>query len=89
MSWEDKTPAASVEAATKQAHEAHKHAREANQRTLEILASVHRIEDIGGKVLEPRQPRSRIERALMMAAAGAIVLYVLAQLAPKFALAMP
>jgi len=87
--WDDKTPAESVGAATKLAHRAAKHARAADQRTLEIFGVVNETNAIAKAVLVPRQPRSNIERYLTMAAAAAIVVYVLVHLAPKLALAMP
>ncbi len=87
--WDDTTPAASVEAATKHAHQAHKHAKAADDRTLLILGRVDEVHAIARSVLVPRAPRSAVERALTMAAAAAIVLYVLFEVAPKLALALP
>lgn len=87
--WDDKTPAESVGAATKLAHRAAKHARAADNRTIEILGVVSETNAVAKAVLSPRAPRSAVERYLTMAAALAIVVYVLIQVAPHFAMAMP
>ena len=87
--WDDRTPAESVGAATKLAHRAAKHARAADNRTIENLGVVSETTAVAKAVLSPRSPRSTIERALVMGAAAAIILYVLVHLAPGIALAMP